>query len=614
MLRNKLNHRSLLVEIMRWHSLVLIALLLAPNTILLCAIAAPDNSSGQPEEPKINDSGFRPEVNGFSFPNYGDDPSIVDLTPVEMQRMFGDGVCAGNADGKCVLTFPAKRWMDEALTAMEYGHCEGIAVLSNLLYYDLVSPSRFGGNSSFELSLQNESLQREIGYWWVTQVTNPGGSNKVNESPNSVLDTLEKAFGEGQRANEWWVMGLYQPDGSGGHAITPFAIEDLGNGTSRILVYDNNWPKENRSVEVDRNSNTWQYIASVNPDEPSEVYAGNASTKSLEIVSISPRLGLQECDFCSEENASGLNNTRGSLNDQKHIQIWQEGRANTLITDEQGRRVGALESGEHVNEIPGAEIRNMRFGFNREHPPVIFVPMPPGMAPNITATISGLNDSEENKTDIETKAHITIVAPGLAVASSIPDLGYGQRQSIDLVPTGDGYSVSINCSQKLSSIISIDTNLQQITISGVNTELGGNINISMDPALGSFLMRTMGNNNLSAIQIQLTSIDQKSGKSFSFTSGNLSLQPNDALSLNSADLRDEDHNPSLSIAHESGAVEELNLVDTSSEKLPISSNLTLVKLPSSPYLDSADAVLSDSSNMKLPGSNFPNRAPSRRQG
>src|SRR5512146_1511962 len=94
---------------MRWHPLVLIALLLAPNAILVYATAAPDNSSGQSGSADKDDSGFRPDINGFSFQNYGDDPSIVDLTSVEMQRMFGDKVCASKADGKCVLTYPAKR-------------------------------------------------------------------------------------------------------------------------------------------------------------------------------------------------------------------------------------------------------------------------------------------------------------------------------------------------------------------------------------------------------------------------------------------------------------------------------------------------------------------------
>ncbi|HSD58450.1 MAG TPA: hypothetical protein VLB04_09740, partial [Methanotrichaceae archaeon] len=412
---------------MRWHPLVLIAMLLAPNAILAYAIAAPDNSSGQPGSNEMDDGGFRPDINGFSFQNYGDDPSIVDLTPVEMQRMFGDKVCASTADGKCVLTYPAKRWMDEAIKAMGYGHCEGIAVLSDLIYYNQVSPSKFGGNSTIELSLQNELLQREIGYWWVTQVTNPGGSNKVYESPNSVLDALVKAFGEGQSATEWWVMGIYQPDGTGGHAITPFAVDDMGNGTSRIQVYDNNWPKESRFVDVDRSSNSWRYVASINPNEPSEVYVGNASTKSLEIVSVSSRLGLQECDFCDEGNGSSLNNSKGALNG-KHIQIWQDGKASTLVADEQGRRAGVLESGKFINEIPDAEIRNLRFGFGDDHPPVIFVPIQSGSAPHINATINGMNNSENNSE--KNKVDIAIIAPGFAVASSVPDLGQGQQQNI----------------------------------------------------------------------------------------------------------------------------------------------------------------------------------------
>lgn len=540
---------------MRWHPLVLIAMLLAPNAILAYAIAAPDNSSAQAVTTEIDDNGFRPDINGFSFQNYGDDLSTVDLTSVEMQRMFGNKVCASTADGKCVLTYPAKRWMDEAIKAMGYGHCEGIAVLSDLIYYNQLSPSKFGGNSTIALSLQNEMLQREIGYWWVTQVTNPGGSNKVYESPNSVLNALVKAFGEGQNATEWWVMGIYQPDGSGGHAITPFAVEDIGN-TSRIQVYDNNWPKERRFVEVDRSSNSWRYVASVNPNEPEDVYVGNASTKSLEIVSVSSRLGPQECDFCDEDNDSGLNSTKGALNGQKHIQIWQDGKASTFVTDEQGRRSGVLESGVFVNEIPDAEIRNLRFGFGMdiEHPPVIFVPMQSGMAPHIKATINSMNNSEKDKVDI------AIIAPGLAVASSIPDLGQGQQQSIDLVPAEDGYEVSFLSSRALSPTISIDTNYQEITISGVNIEPDGSVSISMNPAEGSFIMKSIGNINPGTLQLQLTSIDQKSGESFAFHSLGHSLRPNDGISLNFADSQNKVGIPSLSISHENGDAEKVLLV------------------------------------------------------
>lgn len=546
---------------MRLHSLLIIALLLVPNAILAHAAAAPGNNSGQFIEQEINDSGFRPELNGFPFQNYGNDPSIVDLTPVEMQRMFGDEVCASTAEGKCVLTYPAKRWMEEAIKAMGYGHCEGIAVLSDLIYYNLTSPDRFGGNITIELALRNELLQREIGYWWVTQVTNPGGSNKVNESPNSVIDVLMKAFSEGQNATEWWVMGIYLPDGSGGHSITPFAVEDMGNGTFKILVYDNNWPKEHRSIYVDRNSNTWSYIASVNPNEPSEVYTGNASTKSLEIVSVSSRLGLQECDFCDKDDNSSLNSGKGALKGQKHIQIWQDGNVNTLVTNEHGQRVGFLESGKPVNEIPNAEIRSLRFGFglDAQYPPVIFVPIQSGNAPDITVNISGkVNSSEE----IENKATTTIIAPGLSVVSSIPDLGQGQQQSIDLMPAEEGYAVSFSNNQALSPAISLDTNYQQISISGVNIDPDGGININMNPIEGSFDMKTIGNINPGTIQLQLTSLDQKSGESTTFNSLGVSLRPNDGVSLNFADSASKVGVPSLSIAHENGDTERSVLVLT----------------------------------------------------
>lgn len=556
------DHRSVLYEEkMRLHSLLIIALLLVPNAILAHAAAAPGNNSGQFIEQEINDSGFRPELNGFPFQNYGNDPSIVDLTPVEMQRMFGDEVCASTTEGKCVLTYPAKRWMEEAIKAMGYGHCEGIAVLSDLIYYNLTSPDRFGGNITIELALRNELLQREIGYWWVTQVTNPGGSNKVNESPNSVIDVLMKAFSEGQNATEWWVMGIYLPDGSGGHSITPFAVEDMGNGTFKILVYDNNWPKEHRSIYVDRNSNTWSYIASVNPNEPSEVYTGNASTKSLEIVSVSSRLGLQECDFCDKDDNSSLNSGKGALKGQKHIQIWQDGNVNTLVTNEHGQRVGFLESGKPVNEIPNAEIRSLRFGFglDAQYPPVIFVPIQSGNAPDITVNISGkVNSSEE----IENRATTTIIAPGLSVVSSIPDLGQGQQQSIDLMPAEEGYAVSFSNNQALSPAISLDTNYQQISISGVNIDPDGGININMNPIEGSFDMKTIGNINPGTIQLQLTSLDQKSGESTTFNSLGVSLRPNDGVSLNFADSASKVGVPSLSIAHENGDTERSVLVLT----------------------------------------------------
>ncbi|MHB8119031.1 MAG: hypothetical protein ACYDHX_09950 [Methanothrix sp.] len=519
---------------------------------MFCAMGAENNSSVSLGGAEINDSGFRPNVDGFSFQNYGADPVTVDLTPAELQRMFGDKVCASTAGGKCTLTYPAERWMNQAVSAMKSGHCEGIAVLSCLMYYNKTTPGLFGGSSVIDLSLQDVLLQREIGYWWTTQVTSPGGSKKVLESPQAVLDTLAEAFGNGPGAGEWWVMGIYLPDGSGGHAITPYAVEDRGNGTARILVYDNNWPKDSRFIEVDTLTNSWRYLASANPDEPNSLYSGNASTRNLEIVSLSSRLGQQQCDFCGDENVS-----KGAGQGAKNIQIWQSGKARALITDENGQRVGLLESGQLVNEIPGAEIRNLKFGLagiGSSHPPVILLPLAlindSHLAIEISSTVNG---SQKNQADT------AIIAPGFALASSVSNLGQGQNQSMDLFQEGQAYNVSIGASSQLSPTISIDTDYQRITLSGLKIDPFGRVNISMNPALGAFSMSTLGNLKPGTLQLLMTTLDPASGATSTFKSLDLMLRPDDAVSMDLAGSFGEAGSPSLAVSRKNGGRQEMSL-------------------------------------------------------
>ena len=563
---------------------------------------------------EMDDSGFRPNIDGFSFQNYGEDPVTVDLTAAEMQRMFGDKVCASTAGGKCTLTYPAERWMNQAVSAMKFGHCEGIAVLSSLMYYNKTSPSLFGGNSAIDLALQDVLLQREIGYWWTTQVTSPGGSKKVLESPQAVLDTLAGAFGNGSGGGEWWVMGIYLTDGSGGHAITPYAVEDSGNGTVRILVYDNNWPKDSRFIEVDTLNNSWRYLASASPDEPNSLYSGNASTRNLEIVSLSSRLGQQQCDFCKDEDPAASN---ASL---KNIQIWQSGKASALVTDESGRRVGLLDSGQMVNEIPGAEIRSLKFGLagiGSTHPPVILLPLALVRESHLAIEInSTANGSQKNQADT------AIIAPGFALASSVPDLRQGQRQSMDLFQEDEAYNVSIGANRQFSPIISIDTDYQRITLTGLNLEPSGRINISMNPALRDFRMSTLGNLKPGTLRLLMTALDPASGASSTFKSLDLILRPDDAVSMDVAGTFGGADSPSLAVSRKNGGRQEMSL-QTVSKNVPAdlpkdipkdmpnvrnANNLTRTKLPESRQSSRSDMSGSDVSiprSASMPGVRTP---------
>ena len=186
--------------------------------------------------------------------------------------MFGDQVCSRLDGDLCILTPPAEQWMEQINGAMAGGHCEGMAVLSLMMYTEQIPAADFGGTVASELDISDEFLQREIAYWWATQTVAPTYTSVIKGTPMEILEIVQQMDVSG----ETYSIGIYKEDGSGGHAITPFGVEDKGNGLYAILVYDNNYPGETRELFVDSRDNTWLYEASINPQVESELYTGNA--------------------------------------------------------------------------------------------------------------------------------------------------------------------------------------------------------------------------------------------------------------------------------------------------------------------------------------------------
>ena len=221
------------------------------------------------------DSNFRPNPNGFSFPNYSNSDGISNLSSVEVHRMFGDQVCSNHVttcpidsgdphchtasitDENCVLTPQARSWMDKVNRDIGGGHCDGFATLSQLFYQNRLSPSDFGANSTFALT-RSEMVQREIAYWWATQTTilhNAEKSAQVQKlRANAAITFLTNAWQPGAlESYEMWLLAT-DADGKilGGHSVTPYAITALAGNEKRIYVYDNNYPNDTaRYVTID---------------------------------------------------------------------------------------------------------------------------------------------------------------------------------------------------------------------------------------------------------------------------------------------------------------------------------------------------------------------------
>ena len=303
----------------------------------------------------VADSGFRPGANGFSFENYGADEGYKNLDTAEVQRIFGRAACMTGKGATCVLSPGVRNWMKTTNEAMSGGHCYGFSALTQLIYKNQLSRfgyksiTAFGGTDPFGLNIVgNDRLQRSIARAFTYQTLNSVSENAVLGTPKKVLNYMIDHLADGSQQS--WNLLIFQWGFQSGHAITPYAVEDMGGGIYDVHVYDNNWPDDDtRRLTVDTNKNTWSYYASTQPGIPAAQYKGNAKSQTLFLKPNTPALGIQSCPVCSGRQGSN------SKYNQVTLSNTADQHAHLLITDPKGRQTG-YRNGKLVNRIPGARV------------------------------------------------------------------------------------------------------------------------------------------------------------------------------------------------------------------------------------------------------------------
>jgi hypothetical protein len=468
----------------------------------------------------VADLGFRPDNNGFRFENYGGEPGVTNLTPAEVRRMFGDEVCASIKGDDCTLTPAGTQWMEQVNKSMSGGHCEGMAVLSNLLYTKKLNPADFGADTVPGLQLNgNERLQREIAYWFTTQATQPARQGIVEQTPSGVLNTLMTAFEAGPQGSETYAVGFYKRDRTGGHAVTPYAVEDRGNGVYWIMIYDNNYPGAARAIEVDTKADTWRYSGSTNPSEPADEYEGDAGTFTLELAAIEPRLTTQFCPFC-DAPAGGRTPGVGAQG-TAYNEVWLDGDANLLITDMEGNSIG-FKDGQFVNEIPGAQSNANKFGvdvWDVKAEPVYYVPT------NIDFTIS-IDGSELTEPSEST---VTFIGPGYVLEVSDIMLDPGQVDILDIAPDGSLLSYRTTSNETPLMLVGIETDAADylFAVQGYEMESGEALNLSLDTEKGWLSLDSIDNNASALYSLLVARYDDQGEQVFG--ADDVALDPNDVV-------------------------------------------------------------------------------------
>lgn len=304
----------------------------------------------------VADNGFRPNPDGFSFPNYGNEGQ-KGLDAAEFERLYGPGVCLPGK-GRCVLTPVARTVMKSYNEGSADGHCFGFATLAEIIYKDYLprfgysSVSAFGPGATNPFALEiegNDLLQRSITRAFDFQNLASINENTIIATPTEILNFLLHG-GLDPKSKEIWTFEIFQYGFKAGHAITPYAVEKVGPGEYEVLVYDNNWPdNDNRRLQINTNTDTWSYYAMVSPGYPQAMYEGNAKSETLRLAPVTPGLGVQPCPFCVGRQGGG----------SKYNQVRLDGTSNEharlVIEDAEGRKTGIV-GGKFVNQIPGAKV------------------------------------------------------------------------------------------------------------------------------------------------------------------------------------------------------------------------------------------------------------------
>ena len=242
----------------------------------------------------------------FAFANFaeGHDDSFLNIELVE--RMFGSEVCQPGSS-PCMPSVAARAFMARANEAMGGGRCEGFAVMSSLLEADVLAAGDFGGSGSVrELSLpDNAPLQRELAYWFATQLVPETASATRSYMAKDVMPALVDALTPG--ATERYRIGIVSKKGdvvSGGHSLTPIAYDrdPRQEGVYRVRVYDSNNPDNERILVVDTENNRWEFETEFAPTEPSTLYSGDETNNNpLYLTPVLARQGVRRCFFCGDD-------------------------------------------------------------------------------------------------------------------------------------------------------------------------------------------------------------------------------------------------------------------------------------------------------------------------
>ncbi len=320
-----------------------VARFLALSLALSMVSCSSNCGSSDSAPPREVESGFEFQRDAFVFENYGGDAVGVRLTPSLVARMFGpETVCIGG-QLPCELNIVAQQWMETANGTLFEGRSEGFAVLSLLFHAGELDPAEFGGETVADLRLfGNPALQEEFAYWAATQMVPSAVVNDKRYAAKDVIPFLAKALDP--ETEKHYRLAIAQRTETGfarGHAVTPIGYYKGEGDVYWLRIYDNNFPDQERRIEIDPKANTWRYEIPPLDDGETIVYEGTPENgNQLYFSAVEDRLGVLQAPFAEDSPAVTLNYSNITL-------------VATSEGEETGIRDGEVLEAEGDRVVPG---------------------------------------------------------------------------------------------------------------------------------------------------------------------------------------------------------------------------------------------------------------------
>jgi hypothetical protein len=461
--------------------------------------ARKDESSVRPAQDKgtivarLKD--YDPKIEGYGFRNYGGKhDNENDLDAGDLIKLFGaENVCeSGSTEQDCVLYEPAEEWLKQQFKMLANGHCDGLALTS--LAFWLGEPFegkktpadwQSGAQNVSDLQQSNALLNYVARIHALQSLAEVYDFRRENfkHKPSEILHVLMDSMKD-DASDRMELLIYLVVDGklAKGHAIAPYAVEDMGDGEYHIHVYDSNYPGMSKYVELDAKEETWRYHTAANPTQTANDYVGDANTHSLSLQNLGARqLEVYGCPFCpdSSERAS-MHHAGGSKKTRKaQVGFTMDGEGEYMITDPNGKRIGYdFAKSRFVNEIPEADVIPVTGGLGKNVPPQYNLPKLQATKP-YTITVGGKGINQEVDADME------MTGPGFLVGFEDLLVDPGETLSMTISPDGRELSFTASADGETPSVfITIASSRKEpsyeFSIGGIKLAAGKTVTMKLD--------------------------------------------------------------------------------------------------------------------------------------